>query len=434
MSTNENIKKYLSLDGLKDYDARIKAKIEADAAAAAKAYADSLAGNYDPAGTAETKVGALADGQVKINKEAIEAINDGTNGILAQAKAYADGKDTAIQAAAAAADAAQAAADAAQADYDALVNETEGSKGRIPVLEGKVEALIAGTYDDTEVRGLITTNADDIDDLEDRAGALEDTIDVLVGDDADKSIRAIANEELAKQLIPETAAEALNELQEIAAWIQAHPGDAAAMNKAITDLTALVGTLPEGVTVTNVVAYIDSLIATEKGRAEEAEGGLSDRLTAVEGLLGDSEDAVDARIAAAKSAAITEANGYTDTKVGALVDGQVKINTEAIEKLNGSDTEAGSVAKAIKDAKDAIDVDVTGVSDRVTDIETSLATGGDTANAIKAAHDAADAAQGDVNDLVAEGGRIPVLESKVAGLESITWTEITSGEIAEMFA
>ena len=443
------IRKYLSLTGLQNYDAQVKARMEAaDEAAlkAAKEYADDLADNYDAAGTAQTKVNELTEGQVKTNKEAIDAINNGETGILKQANDYTDGKHNEALAAAGAAsdaaaeakeaaDAAQEAADAAQADYDALVDETEGSKGRIPVLEGKVEALIAGTYDDTEVRGLIKTNADDIDALEERAQATEDIIGVLVGDDADKSVRTIANEELAKQLIPENAAEALNELQEIAAWIQAHPGDAAAMNKAITDLTALVGTLPEGVTATTVVGYIDSLIAGEKNRAEQAEGALSDRLDAVEDLLGgEGEDTVDARIAAAKTAAVTEANGYTDGKVKDLADGSVKANTDAIAKLNGGETEDGSVAKAIKDAKDAIGADVTGVSDRVTDIENSLATGGATANAIKAAQDAADAAQADVDALTAENGKVTVLEGKVAALESIEWVEISTNEIAAMFA
>lgn len=61
----------------------------------------------------------------------------------------------------------------------------------------------------------------------------------MIGDDANKSIRTIANEELVKQLIPENAKEALDTLAEIAAWIQQHPYDASAMNKAITALQAI---------------------------------------------------------------------------------------------------------------------------------------------------------------------------------------------------
>ena len=54
--------------------------------------------------------------------------------------------------------------------------------------------------------------------------------------DSDKTIRKIANEELASQLILSSATESMNELKEIAAWIQSHPEDAAAMNLQIVAL------------------------------------------------------------------------------------------------------------------------------------------------------------------------------------------------------
>lgn len=86
-------------------------------------------------------------------------------------------------------------------------------------------------------------------------------INTLIGDDTGKSARTIANEELAAQLIPEGAQESLDTLQEIAAWIQEHPNDAAAMNTAITKLTALVGTLPSDADSSTVVAYIKEAIS-----------------------------------------------------------------------------------------------------------------------------------------------------------------------------
>ena len=89
-------------------------------------------------------------------------------------------------------------------------------------------------------------------------------VTALIGTDANKSARTIANEELAKQLIPENAKESLDTLAEIAAWIQEHPDDASAMNNAITALQNLVGTLPEGASSSTVVAYIDEAIAAIK--------------------------------------------------------------------------------------------------------------------------------------------------------------------------
>lgn len=65
-------------------------------------------------------------------------------------------------------------------------------------------------------------------------------VSTLIGSDTGKSVRTIANEELAAQLIPESAQESLDTLSEIAAWIQDHPDDASAMNAAITKLNGIV--------------------------------------------------------------------------------------------------------------------------------------------------------------------------------------------------
>lgn len=70
----------------------------------------------------------------------------------------------------------------------------------------------------------------------------------LVGSDTGKSARTIANEELAKQLIPEGAQESLDTLTEIAQWIQDHPDDAAAMNTALGKLQAIVDGIAQDAT------------------------------------------------------------------------------------------------------------------------------------------------------------------------------------------
>lgn len=72
--------KYLDLQGLTTYDEKIKQKIASDDATTlsqAKAYADGLADNYDPAGTAQSKVDALANGQVATNKSDIATLKSG---------------------------------------------------------------------------------------------------------------------------------------------------------------------------------------------------------------------------------------------------------------------------------------------------------------------------------------------------------------------
>ena len=72
------------------------------------------------------------------------------------------------------------------------------------------------------------------------AKAAKAEVDTLIGSDTGKSVRTIANEELAAQLIPEGAQESLDTLTEIANWIQEHPDDASAMNTAITKLNGIV--------------------------------------------------------------------------------------------------------------------------------------------------------------------------------------------------
>lgn len=63
----ETLKRYLDLPGLKTYHAETNKKIaagDATALADAKAYADSLGVNYDPAGKAKTLVDELANGDI----------------------------------------------------------------------------------------------------------------------------------------------------------------------------------------------------------------------------------------------------------------------------------------------------------------------------------------------------------------------------------
>lgn len=92
---------------------------------------------------------------------------------------------------------------------------------------------------------------------------LNGKVTTLIGSDTNKSVRTIANEELAAQLIPANAGEALDTLQEIAAWIQSHPGDASAMNSAITALQSKVVLGKDGSNqeYATVKAYVEAAIS-----------------------------------------------------------------------------------------------------------------------------------------------------------------------------
>lgn len=449
-------KKYIDLTGLAHYDEKIKAAIDSKDAAtlkSAKDYADSLAGNYDAAGTAETKVQELANGQVKTNTAAITKLNGDakTDGSVAKAVADAQaGLETKISAADAKAAGAQTAVDNLKT-YVGTIPEGATSKDVVSYVNEKTAGIVTDAslgalkkrVDTAE--GDIKTAKADITALQGRADAVEGKVAALVGEDAGKSARTIANEELTKQLIPEGAKESLDTLQEIAAWIQKHPDDASAMNAAISALKTKVGDIPEGATSTTIVAYIKELVDAEKVRATGAEGGLDTRVKAVEAKLGSGEGSVAKQIEAAVKV-------ETDARVAADSDLDGKITT-----AQGAADKAQSDVNALKDvvASKAAAADVTALTTRVTaaekdvdDLQAAIAPDGKVtvaiADAKKAGTDAQAAADknktdiagltttvgGHTTTLSSHGDRISDLETKVGD----GFVAITNEEIDGLFA
>ncbi len=379
-------KTYLDQSGLAHYDEKIKKVIsDGDAATleASKAYSNSLAGNYDPAGTAATKVKALEDGAVKTNADAIAVLNGADTVEGSVAKQVKDAK-------------------------------TE--------LEAKIKA---SEYDDTQVKADIASNTAAI---EAHKTAIDSKVTTLVGDDANKSVRTIANEELTKQLIPEGAKESLDTLQEIAQWIQSHPDDASAMNTAIEELKTLVGTIPEGATSETIVAYIKELVDAEKTRAIGAESGLDTRLATVEGLVGEG-GSVDDKISTAKDEAIAAAATDATTKANqALADAKADAAEKYATKAQGAladtavqkaDVTTGTANGTISVKGD--DVAVKGLGSAAYEAKTSF----EAAGAAKALED---------GQVATNKADIATLRTDVDNLKSVTYTAITTAEIDALFA
>ena len=450
----------------------------------------------------EQDLTALQDA-IKANENAIKAINDGTTGILKTAKDYADEKVKALEdgAVKANADAIKVNAD----DIDALEGRATAVEGRATELEtratnlettvtrldanaetaGSVKAQIAAAktelegkitnsmYDDEELRGLISANADaakkaqdevdalelvvdamykndkidelvaaakkagedaqkdvdaleeavaemytnddidgfvagvqkEVDDLEgvvatltqtvadnktaveNRVKAIEDdyltsedrealeeaiqanadaidaheakidsVVETLVGEDAGKSVRKIANEELAAQLLSGDADADFQTLQELAAWLEDHPEDVAEINLNIQNLQTLVGELPEGATATDVVSYIAEAVKAEKDRAEGIEGGLADRIADLETAVGEGgsvetqiTDAIALLDADVTSAAVEAGKGVQVQVVE--VDGVIT-NVAVTGNFDNSYDAKGSATTAETNAKD----------------------------------------------------------------------------------
>ena len=95
-----------------------------------------------------------------------------------------------------------------------------------------------------------------------------DKVDVLVGTDDNKSVRAIASEELAAKLIPAGAKESLDTLEEIAQWIQDHPDDASTMNSDIAALKAVSAGIGGAGEKATVKEYVDDKVAEVQAGSE----------------------------------------------------------------------------------------------------------------------------------------------------------------------
>ena len=196
----------------------------------------------------------------------------------------------------------------------------------------------------------------------------------LVGEDAYKSARAIAAEEVAK--IVDGADSSFDTLKEIADWISGHKTDAASMNSAIKALEAIVkGIGGEGESAT-VVAYVDAAIKALK--------------------IGDYAKAADLTAAVAR---ITD----LESKVGVL---------------NGGADVAGSVAKALADAKAYADglaknYDAKGAAD------TALTSAKTYANSLAVNYDAkGSAATAEANANKYTDGKNTAMDTRVAAVET----------------
>ena len=257
-----------------------------------------------------------------------------------------------------------------------------------------------------------------------RLTALEPKVATLIGEDVNKSVRTIANEELVKQLVPETAAEALDTLEEIAAWIQAHPGDAAAMNKAIEDLEKLVGELPEGITATDVVGYIaevkaalEKSISDEAARAAEAEGNLDKAIKAEEARAKEAEGANATAIATEKARAEAAEKELKDA--ADLLKGRVDAFDTILDE-EGSVTQAIAAMEAsLKQYADKAEEDAVATAKGYTDaeidkVEQTMA--GMQAEIDTLAKDA---------DLDALEGRVATAEGEIDDLQELTGQHTT---------
>ena len=225
-------------------------------------------------------------------------------------------------------------------------NKVAGHETRLAAAEGKIEALEKGTYDDTEVRGLIEDNADAIAQNVIDIASNKAAIDKLNG--SAETVGSVANTatSIAAAKVAEIVANAnadFDTLKEIADWILNDTTGAADM---ANDIKALQDQMV-GVDTT-VVAEIASAIE-EALKAEGVEKyALATELSAL-----------------ASRVETLEKAGYQNAEqVGSAIDAKI----EAL-KLDENYDAAGSAATAEQNAKDyadslAVNYDEAGAADQ----------------------------------------------------------------------
>lgn len=218
---------------------------------------------------------------------------------------------------------------ATDAALSGLTTRVTAAEGKIDKLNGDAttEGSVAKTVADA-IAGLDLANTYEAKGAKDAAiqaaqaaaDAAQGDVDTLIGTDTGKSARTIANEELAKQLIPENAKESLDTMAELAAWIQAHPDDASAMNAAITKLQAILSGIGGDGEKATVVAYVTEAIAALSIGDYATAADLTALAARVTALETDSHthsnktvlDGIDAAKVAAWDAAEQNAKDYAD--------------------------------------------------------------------------------------------------------------------------
>lgn len=191
---------------------------------------------------------------------------------------------------------------------------------------------------------------------------LEGIVNTLVGSDADKSVRAIAIEVLAEQLLADGLTENFATLQELAAWLADHPEEAAEMNAAIqANATAISGLQT---TVGSHTASIEGMLKTLQDIQDENTGILAlanqHADTEIQKVATDlSEYKTNTNLAFEEvHGSLSKTSESLATAQAALENLQKNLGTAAYKAVEDFDA-AGSAAAALNEAKAYTDTALT---------------------------------------------------------------------------
>ena len=261
----------------------------------------------------------------------------------------------------------------------------------IETMQGKIDALEKGTYNDSELRGLIGANATAIEANKTAHEANAAAIATLNGDVATSGSVAHTATAIAAAKVAEIVAGAnasYDTLKEIADWILNDTTGAANM---ANDISALENKLAgiDTTVVAHVAAAIEAALKTDgadKYALASNLSALADRVKAIEeaGYQNASQvgSAIDTKIAALKLAESYDTKGAAATaesNAKAHADGlnsAMDARVQVLEKIDHTKFEpAGAAAQALADAKSYTDTEVAKIQALTpAEIEAAIAT------------------------------------------------------------
>lgn len=329
-----------------------------ETAGAAQAVKTELTASLE---SAKTDISAL-ETRADQAQASLASITDSKTGILANAKKYTDDNIQALHIEnyttktyvdSALSTKAESSSVYAKSEIDTKVSSLQGSINNVKAYVGEIPeddpakdvisylkdliriAENEASYDDTAVKASIQKNTAAI-------GVLNGTGDGSVSKAvADGIARIVAD-----------APESLDTLKEISDWILQHEPDAAAMNtkiiasqKDISDLSALVGKLPEGAASATLVGYIAEYVGTALDNSD-----LSQYAKAA-----DLDSAVDRIAAGERSVAALQASLAEGGATANAITAAKKAGTDAQASVNALSDKMGAVPEGSATLKDYID-------------------------------------------------------------------------------
>lgn len=363
----------------KNYDPAGSAKTAEDNA---KAYADSLAGNYDAAGSAAAVDGKLteevnrakaeeerivglveaAQGKADANETAIDAINNETTGILATAKGYTDTEVAKVQSEVdALEELVGTLPDGTEAktvvEYvnkktegiatDAALGELQSQLAAAQEAIDAVEADYLKAADKNELQGNIDAEADarEAADNEIKASVKAISDDYLKSADKTELVEAIsaAKEEAVATVLGGAVDEDFDTLKEVAEWILSDTTGAAAMQTDVATLKTDMAKAKDDIdTLNGEMDAVEDAVATKAEQSALAQE-IADR------EAGDA--ALDTRVKALETqlgdGEGSVADQIADAKQEAITAATEAAAADATSKANAAEANAKSYAEGL---------------------------------------------------------------------------------------